>query len=285
MAVAILSVFSAAYVLAETTNTASPDSLISQLMKQIETLKTQIAALQQQATLVKNTQTEIKQTLSMIKQLNVGSKGEDVKLLQKILATDPEIYPKGYITGFFGQLTKEAVKKFQQKAGINEEDGSVKDKTLSKINEILKEGAGSSGKVPPGLLIAPGIKKKLGFQPQPLPGQILPPGIAKKLGLTATGDTLAPVISLISAINTTSSSAMISWKTNELANSKVFYDKTNPLVISNSTPKAVSSALVLDHSIAIFDLTASSDYYYVVSSTDVASNSTSSSQQWFKTTF
>jgi len=110
--------------------------------------------------------------------------GNDVKILQEILATDRDIYPEGLTTGYFGSLTEKAVKRFQKLANL-EQTGTVGPKTLSKINELLKEGAGSSGKVPPGLLIAPGIRKKLGgMVPQPLPGQILPPGIEKKIGTT-----------------------------------------------------------------------------------------------------
>ena len=85
---------------------------------------------------------------------------EEVKQLQELLSTDPEIYPEGFITGYFGRLTEKAVKRFQKRICL-EEVGVVGPKTLSKINELLTEGAGNSGKIPPGLLIAPGIQKKL----------------------------------------------------------------------------------------------------------------------------
>jgi len=133
---------------------------------------------------IKETKKEIKETLKLIRQLRIGMSGEDIELLQEILATDPDIYPEGLITGYFGPLTRQAVKRFQRIAGI-EQVGVVGPKTLSRINEILAEGAGKSGQVPPGLLIAPGIRKKLeGVTFQPLPGQELPPGIAKKLETT-----------------------------------------------------------------------------------------------------
>jgi hypothetical protein len=154
---------------------------------------------------------------------------------------------------------------------------------LSKINELLTEGAGNSGKVPPGLLIAPGIRAKLGYQPQPLPGQVLPPGIAKKLGQTATGDKEAPVISLISVDSISSFSATVTWNTNELADSKVFYDTITPLLITDSTSSAASANFVLSHLVPLSSLVASTDYYFIVSSTDGAGNNVKSGQQSFHT--
>lgn len=179
-------------VLAESTeSTLSLEELIQSLQQlietiraQIEALSTQIEALRQAKREIKQTEKEIKVTLKLIRQLREGVSGEDVELLQEVLATDPDIYPEGLVTGYFGPLTKNAVKRFQKVAGI-EQVGLVGPKTLSKINELLEEGAGKSGKVPPGLLIAPGIRKKLGgITFEPLPGQVLPPGIAKKFETT-----------------------------------------------------------------------------------------------------
>jgi len=181
----VLSIFLCLPALAQTTtNVAELQKQIDTLRAQIETLKAQLETLKKAQEQVDRTQSEITDTLKLIRQLRVGMTGEDVKMLQEILSTDKDIYPEGLITGYYGRLTEKAVKKFQQKAGI-EQAGNVGPKTLSKINEILKEGAGNSGKVPPGLLIAPGIQKKLGgITLQPLPGQILPPGIEKKLETT-----------------------------------------------------------------------------------------------------
>ncbi len=166
------------------TETPSAQELIQTLKRQIEQLNAQIAALQTQLSSIRQTQQDIKGTLKLIKQLKQGMSGEDVKLLQQVLATDKDIYPEGLITGYFGSLTANAVKRFQKNACLDQV-GQVGPKTLSRINEILTAGAGESGKVPPGLLIAPGIRKKLcGIIPQPLPGQTLPPGIENKLETT-----------------------------------------------------------------------------------------------------
>jgi len=50
----------------------------------------------------------------------IGSRSEEVKAIQEILKTDPEIYPEGYVTGYFGSLTEKAIKKIQKKCGLPE---------------------------------------------------------------------------------------------------------------------------------------------------------------------
>ena len=50
---------------------------------------------------------------SLKKDLGFGSTGDDVKLLQSWLAQDKSIYPLGLVSGYFGQATLAAVKKYQ----------------------------------------------------------------------------------------------------------------------------------------------------------------------------
>ena len=45
--------------------------------------------------------------------LSFGSTGTDVSCLQKFLASDTSIYPRGLVTGYFGSLTRQAVILFQ----------------------------------------------------------------------------------------------------------------------------------------------------------------------------
>jgi ABC-type transport system substrate-binding protein len=79
--------------------------------------------------------------------LRTGSSGKEVEELQKCLAKDKEIYPEGEITGFFGQKTKEAVIKFQEKyadeilkpSGLEKGTGDVLKATINKLNEICFE--------------------------------------------------------------------------------------------------------------------------------------------------
>jgi len=79
--------------------------------------------------------------------LKLGSRGKEVEELQKCLANDPEIYPGGEITGFFGNLTKEAVIRFQEKYkeeildpwGFEKGTGMVSKTTREKLNKICFE--------------------------------------------------------------------------------------------------------------------------------------------------
>jgi len=275
--------------------TISLQDLIQSLQEQIQALLQQVLELQEQLTSLKQAEGEVKEmakeiktTLQLTKRLWRGMTNEDVELLQEVLATDPEVYPEGLITGYFGPLTERAVKKFQKKMGV-EEVGSVGPKTLAKINELLIEGAGSSGKVPPGLLIAPGIRKKIGYVPEPPAGQVLPPGISEKLDGTATStdeeeeDEIAPVISNVTATSTAATSTRITWTTDEEADSKVWYDTVTPLIIATSTPSISSAVFVTSHDLSLADLTASTTYYYLAVSADEVGNTATSTENSFTT--
>jgi len=65
-----------------------------------------------------------------------GSRGDDVKRLQEFLKKSPDIYPEGFVTGYFGPLTEAAVKRLQGKYGI-ETVGIVGSKTRQKLNELF----------------------------------------------------------------------------------------------------------------------------------------------------
>lgn len=139
---------------AQTSEQATLDALqaqIQSLLEQIESLNRQIVALQSE------TETLRAEVDELTEQLKQGSRGEEVEDLQEFLASDPEIYPEGLVTGYFGHLTEEAVKRFQEKHGI-ETVGEVGPKTRARINQMLTKGVGPSGFVPPGL------QKKFGVQ-------------------------------------------------------------------------------------------------------------------------
>ena len=262
---------------------------IQQLLAQIQQIKDQISQLQgQQGTL----QQQVQALRLEARQLREGLSGEDVKLLQETLATDPSIYPQGLITGFFGPLTKAAVLKFQAKFGIDQ-IGEVGPQTRARINQLLAEGAGNSGKVPPGLLIAPGIAKKLGGSPAVPEGQKLPPGIAKKLGQpgdddddddnASSTDTTAPVISGVGAA-ASSTMATVSWTTDEDADGKVWYGTSTPVVAEAPFLSVNHADLKKSHSLELTGLAAFSTYNFMVVSKDEAGNTASSTEASFTTT-
>lgn len=75
--------------------------------------------------------------------LAFGMRSSDVYRLQQLLATDNEVYPEGTVSGYFGQLTRGAVQKFQIKYGVvtSESDagyGSVGPKTRAKLQEVFE---------------------------------------------------------------------------------------------------------------------------------------------------
>ena len=64
--------------------------------------------------------------------LGIGTKGEDVKALQKYLKEEG-VY-RSDITGYFGPITQSAVKKYQKKNGIKPQSGFVGPITLQVLN-------------------------------------------------------------------------------------------------------------------------------------------------------
>jgi peptidoglycan hydrolase-like protein with peptidoglycan-binding domain len=295
---------------ASATNTSTQQTsqqLLTTLKAQIASLQTQIADLNTQLESLKKAQGEVKETtqdvkgtLKLLNQLKPGMTSDEVKTLQEIMATDSDVYPEGIISGHYGKLTEKAVKKFQKKLCLDQV-GNVGPKTLSKINELLTEGAGSSGKVPPGLLKAPGIQKKLCTAttpnitpcPQvvvcgqnPTTGEItqFPSscGVVPN-GLTSVAcDFTAPIISNIQESNITASGAKITWTTNESAKSKIWYGSTTPVSITGN-PTQSSSAYVSNHEMMLTSLTASSTYYYIVGSSDSSGNTATSTEDSFTT--
>lgn len=56
----------------------------------------------------------------IIKPMPFGSKGDEVKRIQKILASDPDnIFPKNMITGYYGPITDKAMKIYQSRNNTN----------------------------------------------------------------------------------------------------------------------------------------------------------------------
>ena len=88
------------------------------------------------------------------KTLKYGITSDDVKRLQQLFAQDLEIYPEGIISGWFGALTRTAVKKFQCKYNIvcsgNENTtgyGLVGPKTRLKLTEVFSKSSTESNSI------------------------------------------------------------------------------------------------------------------------------------------
>jgi hypothetical protein len=93
------------------------------------------------------------------------------------------------------------------------------------------------------------------------------------------GDTTAPTISSVSATSITSSSATITWSTNEASDSQVEYSLTS----SYGTSTTLNSNMVTSHSQSLSGLTAGTLYHYRVKSKDAANNLATSGDYTFTT--
>jgi len=116
--------------------------LIQKLLDQIAYLKAEIAKILGQKNSGANVYcSQINNNLSS----GISSSNE-VKCLQEFLKKQgADIYPEGYVTGNFGNLTKAAVARFQEKyaseilapIGLSNGTGYVGERTKQKINQIL----------------------------------------------------------------------------------------------------------------------------------------------------
>jgi hypothetical protein len=95
----------------------------------------------------------------------------------------------------------------------------------------------------------------------------------------AVPDTTPPVISAISAGTLTSSSATISWTTNEPSSTQVEYGLTT----AYGSATTLNGSPVLSHAQTVTGLTPSTLYHYRVKSTDAAGNTATSGDGTFTT--
>ena len=86
---------------------------------------------------------------ALAKDLQKGDTGEEVRRLQQCLAQDSQVYPEGTINGNFGQLTQQAVIRFQEKyvsetltpIGLTKGTGKAGQLTREKLNALCFTGA------------------------------------------------------------------------------------------------------------------------------------------------
>lgn len=173
---------------------------------------------------------------TLYRQLDLGSRGSDVSSLQVFLSSFSDVYPSKLVTGYFGQLTKAAVERFQTSQGIVHAGtpattgyGRVGPATMASINSLMGGGGNLS-------------------------------------------DTYAPVISSLS-VSATNNSVAMNWNTSENSSAIIYYSTSPISMIEGSATSAVtiggSSVLVhsdlrSSHSATITGLQANTTYHYVV---------------------
>ena len=92
-------------------------------------------------------------------------------------------------------------------------------------------------------------------------------------------DTMPPVIANVSVVNVTNNSAVITWRTDEFADSVVKYGENSTVY----TKTCKDELFVKEHEIALTGLSPRTTYYFVVNSTDRSGNSAESVEYWFDT--
>ena len=130
-----------------TTATPGLETLTQTLHQQIEDLRERILQLQEELKKITTELKEVEKVVKFTQNLHKGLRDKEVEYLQEFLSEYPEIYPEGLVTGYFGRLTENAVKKFQEKYaddvlkpyGLNKGTGYVGEKTIIKINELMAE--------------------------------------------------------------------------------------------------------------------------------------------------
>lgn len=287
------------------TSTANQADTIKQLKEQTEKLTAELSEAKKEVA-------TLKEELRITKTLSFGMSNNEVKKLQEFLSTMPDVYPEGLVTGYFGSLTQKAVKRLQEKSGL-ESVGIVGPKTRAKLNELSSVSASSSDS---SLATAtcttaydPNTGRPCNTPVAELKATTTPPGLENRLENRATTtpsgtvqatpavpssggatpaipavpaqsqDTTAPIISNISAI-TNETTATVTWNTNELSDSKVYFSP----ITATSSPISTASTLVTSHSANIGNLSYSTTYRFVVASNDASGNTAMSSEQSFATT-
>lgn len=185
---------------------------------------------------------QLAQAASISTQMGIGSTGADVRTLQTYLAANPELYPSGLITGYYGLLTQAAIQRFQAAQGIVSSGtpastgyGRVGPTTLARLNQLM--GGNQASNIVPAL-----------------------------------GATNAQFGRNV---------ATITWTTNEPTQGQLYVDTTSIRADEATGPHQmpyVSGTLTLDstlstsHSITLSGLQANTTYYYLVRAIDSDGN-------------
>ena len=298
-------------------STSALATQIQDLLSKIQNLQSELARLKQRDTELR---TELKAVvLEFRNRLKEGTKNEEVRLLQEILATDSNIYPEGVISGYFGPLTKKAVRRFQERHGI-EGVGEVGPQTQKVLNAFLKKDLDKSHKISKNLLkkferddgtatstdnqgkkpgLALGTEKVVICHTTGSSGhgetlKIAKPALMAHINHGDTlgecgdddddnvTDTTAPVISNMTT-NRATTTAVIAWMTNEFSTTRVLYATSTPVVSASGRVFLKNSTLVTNHAINLSGLSANTTYHFVVSSTDASGNTATSTGHQFTT--
>lgn len=138
----------------KTVESATQEEIQTEIQTEIKKLLSELSQLQAQIAQIKQN-AQVPTDFQFVRNLTIGNRGEDVRQLQKILnsnlTTLVALVGAGSIgneTNYFGQLTKDAVKRFQETyfedvllpVGLVLGTGFVGPSTRAKLNEISASG-------------------------------------------------------------------------------------------------------------------------------------------------
>lgn len=247
---------------------------LANLLAKIKSLQEQLASIQN----------ELKESIVLANDLKEGMTSDEVRALQEVLATDPSIYPANLNTGYFGPLTKEALRKYQIKHGILGEDGRVGMKTRAVINgEVSKEEFRCKAW---GQMIAPGqLKKRLGKVEFDLSrcGKV-PQGILNQLNTSNVISDISGKGIVISKfkIEVSDDEAEIKFNTNKPTKATLWFE-TGATVDKDDSESLVHSAFKTEHEFKLKNLTSNSRHSFVIDVSDRAGNTLSTGNMAFAT--
>ncbi len=178
--------------------------------------------------------------------VGIGSNGSNVSNLQAYLATNPDIYPSGKVTGHFGPLTMAAVQQLQAHYDIAQV-GRVGPVTLATLNSLINAGL--------GLDLRSALILAFGAQPG---------------ANTAT----------VNWSTDTSASGRVYYSTSPLQMIEATRGRSAP-IISGSVASAANFST--SQSVTLSNLQPSTTYYYVIMTMDASGNVSVTTQQTFRT--
>lgn len=97
---------------------------------------------------------------------------------------------------------------------------------------------------------------------------------------SAAADTTAPHISSVNVAGLSSTTATVSWATNESATGKLYLGTATPITFTETSHATVPGT---SHTIHLTELTASTTYYYAIEAKDAANNTATTTTQSFVT--
>ncbi len=260
------------------------------LQAQISLLLNQVADLQQQVVDLSDTDalgtTPQYASFNLTRSLFRGVSGDDVRSLQEFLAVDSHVYPENLITGYYGVLTEQAVRRFQTKHGI-EPVGIAGPKTRARILALLAGDSDTAGTISDDLrerYRSFGFTRMSRLSSEPLDASLS--GLPKPPSLETPGSSVntPPVTSQVRAEKTSDVlGTEIRWLTDKPSTGMVWFDTSSPVTRGAPSTGVGHTEFLTDHMLVLPPLLPNTVYYYLIQSMDAGGNVSITGESSFTT--